>query len=53
MQSFGMCIDWRRSFITTDVNPFYDSFIRWQFNTLKEQDKLFFGKKNVIYSVAS
>ncbi len=23
----GLKIDWRRSFITTDVNPFYDSFI--------------------------
>ena len=29
----GAHIDWRRSFITTDANPFYDSFIRWQFST--------------------
>uniref|UniRef100_A0A671S017 Leucine--tRNA ligase, cytoplasmic n=1 Tax=Sinocyclocheilus anshuiensis TaxID=1608454 RepID=A0A671S017_9TELE len=29
--------DWRRSFITTDVNPFYDSFIK-------------FGKRYTIYS---
>ena len=28
-------VDWRRSFITTDANPFYDSFVRWQFLTLK------------------
>lgn len=24
LQSFGCKIDWRRSFITTDVNPYYD-----------------------------
>lgn len=35
LKVFGAGIDWRRSFITTSVNPFYDSFIRWQFNTLK------------------
>lgn len=38
-------VDWRRSFITTDVNPFYDSFVRWQFITLKERKKINFGKR--------
>lgn len=38
-------VDWRRSFITTDVNPFYDSFVRWQFLTLKERKKIKFGKR--------
>ena len=33
----GCGVDWRRSFVTTDVNPYYDSFIRWQFNILREQ----------------
>jgi leucyl-tRNA synthetase len=33
--SFGASVDWRRSFITTSVNPYYDSFIRWQFRLLK------------------
>uniref|UniRef100_A0A0E9QU68 Uncharacterized protein n=1 Tax=Anguilla anguilla TaxID=7936 RepID=A0A0E9QU68_ANGAN len=43
---FGLLqIDWRRSFITTDVNPFYDSFVRWQFITLKERKKIKFGKR--------
>lgn len=37
MTAMGCGIDWRRSFITTDVNPYYDSFVRWQFNTLKTQ----------------
>ena len=36
----GCQVDWRRSFITTDVNPFYDSFVRWQFNTLKKIGKV-------------
>lgn len=35
----GCAIDWRRSFITTDRNPYYDAFIKWQFNTLKKQGK--------------
>ena len=29
LKAFGVSADWRRSFITTNVNPFYDSFIRW------------------------
>lgn len=33
----GCGIDWRRSFITTDMNPYYDSFVRWQFWTLYRQ----------------
>ena len=27
--AMGCGVDWRRSFITTDANPFYDSFVRW------------------------
>ncbi|KAG8008559.1 Leucine--tRNA ligase, partial [Nibea albiflora] len=45
-----LAVDWRRSFITTDVNPFYDSFVRWQFVTLKERKKIKFGKRYTIYS---
>ena len=33
---FGLGVDWRRSFITTDMNPFFDSFVKWQFTHLKE-----------------
>lgn len=29
LKSFGVAVDHRRSFITTDVNPYYDSFIQW------------------------
>ncbi|XP_045894902.1 leucine--tRNA ligase, cytoplasmic isoform X1 [Micropterus dolomieu] len=50
LKHMGVKVDWRRSFITTDVNPFYDSFVRWQFVTLKERKKIKFGKRYTIYS---
>ncbi|XP_023698173.2 leucine--tRNA ligase, cytoplasmic [Paramormyrops kingsleyae] len=50
LKDMGLKVDWRRSFITTDVNPFYDSFVRWQFVTLKEKNKIKFGKRYTIYS---
>nr|XP_055036210.1 leucine--tRNA ligase, cytoplasmic-like [Misgurnus anguillicaudatus] len=50
LKKMGLKVDWRRSFITTDVNPFYDSFVRWQFVTLKERNKIKFGKRYTIYS---
>ena len=37
MRAMGCGVDWRRAFITTDMNPFYDSFVRWQFWTLYKQ----------------
>ncbi|MCL4121792.1 UNVERIFIED_CONTAM: hypothetical protein GTU68_057055 [Idotea baltica] len=46
----GIHVDWRRSFITTDKNPFYDSFIKWQFVRLKERGKIAFGKRYTIFS---
>jgi leucyl-tRNA synthetase len=48
---FGLAIDWRRSFITTDANPFYDAFVRWQMNRLHEMGKIKFGERYTIYSV--
>lgn len=50
LKLMGVKVDWRRSFITTDVNPFYDSFVRWQFITLKERKKIKFGKRYTIFS---
>lgn len=29
LKEFGVSSDWRRSFITTSTNPYYDSFINW------------------------
>lgn len=50
LKLLGAPLDFRRSFITTDINPYYDSFIRWQFTKLKEADKIGFGKRPTIYS---
>lgn len=50
LKRIGLKVDWRRSFITTDVNPYYDSFVRWQFLTLRERNKVKFGKRYTIYS---
>ncbi|GJQ09061.1 hypothetical protein GpartN1_g852.t1 [Galdieria partita] len=50
LKRFGVFVDWRRSFITTEANPFYDSFVRWQFWTLKERGKIKFGKRYTVYS---
>eukprot|EP00040_Diaphanoeca_grandis_P017534 m.91598 g.91598 ORF g.91598 m.91598 type:complete len:1074 (-) comp26486_c1_seq1:257-3478(-) len=46
----GLKIDWRRSFITTPVNAYYDSFVQWQFLHLKEKNKIKFGKRYTVYS---
>ncbi|KAG6877276.1 hypothetical protein C0993_008924, partial [Termitomyces sp. T159_Od127] len=48
--AFGARIDWRRSFITTDANPYYDSFVRWQVNKLHQLGKIKFGERYTIYS---
>ncbi len=48
--SFGARIDWRRSFITTDVNPYYNRFVEWQMNRLRELGKIKFGERYTIYS---
>lgn len=50
LKRLGVKVDWRRSFITTDVNPYYDSFVRWQFRRLKALDKIKFGKRYTIFS---
>ena len=50
LKSMGIKVDWRRSFITTDANPYYDSFIRWQFETLRDAGKIKFGKRHTIFS---
>ncbi|KAK9473919.1 uncharacterized protein V1510DRAFT_413058 [Dipodascopsis tothii] len=48
--AIGARIDWRRSFVTTDANPYYDAFIRWQMNRLRELNKIKFGERHTIYS---
>ncbi|KAH7882164.1 hypothetical protein F5I97DRAFT_1912888 [Phlebopus sp. FC_14] len=48
--TMGNRIDWRRSFLTTDLNPYYDSFVRWQMNKLHNLGKIKFGERYTIYS---
>lgn len=52
LQAFGLGADWRRSFITTSINAYYDQFIKWQFTKLKEKNKITFGRRPAIFSVA-
>lgn len=50
LKSIGVHVDWRRTFITTDANPYFDSFVRWQFIHLKEKGKILYGKRYTIFS---
>ena len=50
LKAFGLGCDWRRSFITTEVNPFYDSFVRWQMRKLKKMGKIVKDLRYTIYS---
>ncbi|NYT13770.1 MAG: leucine--tRNA ligase [Candidatus Methanofastidiosa archaeon] len=49
LKLLGLCVDWRRSFITTSLNPYYDKFIRWQFNKLKEKNFVVKGEHPVTW----
>lgn len=50
LNSLGAKIDWRRQFVTTDANPYYDAFVRWQMNRLHELGKIMYGSRYTIYS---
>ncbi|KAI1740026.1 leucyl-tRNA synthetase [Xylaria scruposa] len=50
LRRVGARVDWRRSFVTTDANPFYNSFVSWQMNNLKALKKIKFGKRFTVYS---
>lgn len=50
LKAFGLGCDWRRSFITTDMNPYYDSFIQWQMRKLKSMGKIVKDVRYTIYS---
>jgi len=45
----GFALDWRREFITTELNPHYDAFIQWQFRKLFEQGRVAKGRHPVIW----
>lgn len=48
LTNFGARIDWRRQFVTTDANPYFDSFVRWQMIHLKNMGKIKFGKRYTV-----
>ncbi|KAK9735186.1 hypothetical protein RND81_04G189200 [Saponaria officinalis] len=50
LKAFGLGVDWRRSFVTTDVNPFFDSFVRWQMRKLKAAGKIVKDLRYTIFS---
>ncbi|EPE09751.1 leucyl-trna synthetase [Ophiostoma piceae UAMH 11346] len=50
LRRMGARVDWRRSFVTTPANLYYDSFVRWQMNRLREAGKIKFGKRYTVYS---
>ncbi|KAF1948414.1 leucyl-tRNA synthetase [Byssothecium circinans] len=50
LTDFGARIDWRRQFVTTDANPYYDSFVAWQMRKLKDLGKIIFAKRYTVYS---
>ncbi|KAL8160934.1 hypothetical protein V2J09_012423 [Rumex salicifolius] len=50
LKAFGLGCDWRRSFVTTDMNPFFDSFVKWQMRKLKAAGKIVKDLRYAIYS---
>lgn len=50
LTGFGARIDWRRQFVTTDANPYFDRFVQWQMRHLKQMGKIKFGKRYTVYS---
>lgn len=52
LELLGVGADFTRSFITTQRQVYYDKFINWQFNKLKEAGVVKFGKRYTIFSKA-
>lgn len=50
LEALGVSCDFSRSFITTDRQVYYDKFIQWQFNKLKQAGVIKFGKRYTIFS---
>lgn len=45
----GISYDDRREFITTELNPYYDRFVKWQFNKLKDKGLIEKGEHPVVW----
>lgn len=53
LDRLGVAYDRRRCFITTDANKWYDAFIRWQFQLLRQRGHISYGPRWTIYSPRS
>lgn len=51
LDNIGISYDPSRTFITTDINPYYDRFVRWQFDILHKKNVLKFGKRYDLFSI--
>jgi leucyl-tRNA synthetase len=49
LEHLGIGVDWRRTFITTSLNPFYSKFIEWQFLRLREEGYVKTGEYPVVW----
>ena len=52
LEKLGINADFRRSFITTEKQKYYDKFIEWHMLKLKQHDFVAFGKRNAIFSIS-
>jgi len=50
LKNLAVSADFQRSFMTTSMNPHYDSFIQWQFEKLRKVGVLTYGKRHMIFS---
>ncbi|CAN1180304.1 Leucine--tRNA ligase, cytoplasmic [Linum perenne] len=50
LKAFGLGCDWRRSFVTTDINLYFDSFVQWQMRKLYAMGKIVKDVRYTIYS---
>ena len=52
LEKLGINADFRRSFITTEKQKYYDKFIQWHMLKLKQHDFVAFGKRNAVFSMS-
>ena len=46
---YGLSIDWRREFHTTDLHPLYTKFVEWQIRTLHSKGLIIQGPHPVVW----
>lgn len=51
LKGLNLCCDFKRSFVTTDINPYYDSFVKWQYRRLHDLRCLKYMDRPCIYSI--